>query len=441
MTSELDNYLNEIDAEDAYEQAGKASELEELIANLTPEEISELLKQRDPTRPTIPDQEIGILGGNRPTVSFSYTNYTMEYAMKFNTVAIVSYLFRALDEYDVPDEVPHVPVEDFIKDPTALDPPEHITDERLLGLYAQSKAKMTERVIIYNFLTSKFKFNPDVDVRSAYKSNYKNPNRRRPNTESAKMALQVRDSIPADYEITPRDVDEKLDWTPETPEEKAVANNIPPVELFHRYTNYRNTHHDTFTQLTDDIYGARPDEDFAITVYKIHDTKEEAHEFKQKYADTVIADIINCDVNRWVLLGEYQKNRERIDFLNEHTEILRAMLDKREEDAKVANPIMQKKVRIKKQKNTEEFGPDDDAVKNYFKNNNSAQKYGAIHMGDDSGKLKEKEEECPRDMVEVEVHDYRDGGVKGKVRKIYNKVETTKNPMRAGQRRPLPKHR
>ena len=439
MNNELNDYLNEVDVEDAstqleqLEKEGKIPELEEFIANAPPELVAKILKARDPTRPTLPDQELGISKGNRPTVSFSYTNYTMEYAMKFNVVALVSYLFRALDEYEVPAEVPHVSVEEFIADPTKLDPPEHINDERLIELYRQSKEKMAERIVIHNFLISKFRFNPDVDIRSSYKSNIKNTNRRRPKTKSAKMALTMRDTRPADYEIAPRDADEKLDWTPETPEETAVANNIPPVELFHRYTNYRNTHHDMFTQLTDDIYGSRPDEDFAISIYKVHESAEDAQEFKQKYADSVIADIINCDVNRWVLLGEYQKNRERIDFINEHTEILRAMLEKREEDAKVANPIMQKKVKLKKQKNIEEHGIDDEEVKNYFKNNNSAQKYGAVHMGDD--------DECPKDMVEVEVHDYRDGGVKGKVRKIYNKVESTKNPMRAGQRRPQLKRR
>ena len=83
----------------------------------------------------------------------------------------------------------------------------------------------------------------------------------------------------------------------------------------------------------------------------------------------VIAPITNIQLNKWALLGSYRENRERVDFYNQHTEVLKEMVDQRERDSHIASDIMKKRIKMKKAANVEEAGPDDKEFIRYLKKN------------------------------------------------------------------------
>jgi len=220
---------------------------------------------------------------------------------------------------------------------------------------------------------------------------------------------------------------EDLDHKPDGPVEKAVFNHIPSFDYFAKFNRFMEEHHEILQQCTYDLHGSRPDVDFSLCVYDVHKTKTEADAFKKKNADHVIAGITNIDKNRWVLMGSYLQNRERVDFINDKTAILKSMMDKRKEDEPTMRDILKKKVKNAKKKNIAEAGPDDKEFVDYIKKNKpDIAKLGGEHITADKPEKDEFTEEvgdCPEDLVEVNVFDLRDGGKSMKVRKIYNPVE------------------
>ena len=390
----------------------KEKELKEWAENASNEEITEALRAMKKHGPSINEND------EKKTVSFSYTNYTMEFAKHYTLTSMIAYLFRALREYKTPEEVKPCDISKYMVDPSIADPPENIKDERLLKLYGENKNIMDEKVIIYKFLYEMFNFNPDLHVRSSFTPNKKDSERKLPNTKSAKLAVEKGNTIKKeqkkDYDVSPSD----LNYSPTGDIEIDCFNNIPPADFFNKYTNFVEDHHEKFLKITQDIHGTRHDIDFAIKIYDKH-SKVEADKFRKKYRRDFDAAVSNVDIGRWALLGPYRENKARVDFYNEHTEVLKQMLDKRKKDEKLATDIMKKKIKIKKKKNIEEYGEDDDDVKEYFKNN----KPNIAHMGGEHVTIDEDNEECPDDAVEVTVYNIEDGGSKMTSHKIFNPME------------------
>lgn len=421
LNSLMDNYMNEIN-----DEKQKKKKFEEWVKNASPEDLNKVFKSINPYGVVLPDKECNIKNSdNVPNLSISYTNYTLEFAQSYATTSLIAFLYRMLYEYKVPEEVPAFDIENYIKDPSIADPPSHITDERLLKMYEQNKKDMDERIVIWKFLNSQFEYDPDLHVRSSYKSNKNDPERRLPNTDAIRKALIRRNTIRKepvqDYEAKVDD----LNYDPKNDVEKRCFNHVPSVDFFLKQARYRDEHHEQFLQLVQDLYGLRPDMDFSICVYDKHKNKEDAEKFKRKHQKSVIASIINIDQNRWALLGPYQQNRARIDFYNEHTEALKQMIDKRAQDEPVATDIMKKKIKIKKKKNREDAGDDDEIVKQYFKDNKPDIAFmGGEHVTDfvTEGE-KTVDDVCPDDAVEVNMFNVSNGGMDMSVHKIYNPVE------------------
>jgi L-fucose isomerase-like protein len=80
--------------------------------------------------------------------------------------------------------------------------------------------------------------------------------------------------------------------------------------------------------------------DLAINIYDIHKNKEEAEKFKQDNINKICTALTNVQSNRWVLMGPYTKNMQRVDFHNKHNEILKSMLDKQAEDEALREDIV-----------------------------------------------------------------------------------------------------
>jgi hypothetical protein len=439
MAEQLTKLLSE------FHEEGKVtdSQLEKLVRSIPDSELPNVIKDVSPYRLTIP-------GADKQTVSFSYTNMREEHMRDFMATSFIAYVYRMLKEYELPEEVPPVDLDEWKRDPTKADPPKTIKDPRLLALYAKNKEMMPVRYQISKFLDSLFKFDPDRHAVTHFRGNKGDSSRELFRTPELKAAVTagntVRKVVPKSHAPTVSDIDSK-GRDPVTPIELTTTTVIPSSDMFARFDRYREEHREELLAMTHNLYGTRPDMDIAVNVYAIHNSPEEAKLFRHKHMDNVIAPITNIQMNRWALLGAYRENRERVDFLSRQTEVLKAMIDAREQQSHVATDIMKKRAKNKKKESVKEMGPDHPEFTRWAKDNRpSVEGMGGEYLGTfpeekrtrPEGKAEEKSEDeakmskrvvrdgvgdCPDDHVEVSVYDVRDGGSDVKVSTIYNPVE------------------
>lgn len=432
----ISDKLSELIQEDENNAADEEEQLKKLISDhygknfddLSYEEVMEVYKELNPYGPVLGDEQ-----ENKKTCSFSYTNYRMDFARQYNMTGLIGFLFRMVMEHKVPEGIPTVDLDEYQENPSIANAPENIKDEKTLKMYQEFHDTMEERVFIHNFLKKWFKYNPDEHVRSSYRSNKEDPSRRKINTENAKLATNKKNSIKKvskkDYEAKA----EELDYTPNE-DEKHMLENTPPHDTHVRLQRYMNEHHEVIQQCVKDIYDNSPDLDIAINIYGEFPSQAEADKFKQENMSQVIAGVHNVNSNRWALLGPYQENRERVDFYNKHTEVLKAMLDRRAEDEPTAVDIMKKHIKKKKKQNIKEAGPDSKVFKKWIKQN----KPDIDKMGGEHVNVSDNEDECGDDEVEVNVFTLNDGGRDMKIHKIYNKAEKPPEEKKETKRRLTP---
>lgn len=404
VNEQVNELLNEFNAED--------TSTEEWISKLGPEKVNELVKKLSPYKPLLLDEK------EDEQMSFSYTNMTMENAKRIAMVSLVAFTFRMIKEYKMPEEVPSVEPDEFIANPNILDTPNGITDKRLLEKYAEARASMQERVTIWKFFKNIFDFDPDKQVASALQTNTARdppPKTKATHTALSSKKNSIRNVQKKDYEYS---VDELKERELNSVEEGAYGT-IPSVDTFAKWDRYLEENYEQVLDVAKNAYGCQLDIDFMVNIYDKHLTKDDANKFKDRNMDNVIAPITLIRRNHWTILGPYRENRERVDFLNRRTEILREMLDQREKDSHTATDIMQKRIKNKKKENDAEAGPDDKAFRRYIKQNKSQ----VANMGGIYGGEEDEEDDCPKDAVEVNVFTLQDGGREMKVHKIYNPAE------------------
>jgi hypothetical protein len=408
--NKMEDFTNQLDTFVTKNKSTK-EEFEKWIGGLDDKQLLDALKDANPygiSHPNKPHDD-----PNRDVLCFSYTNYRLAFAKQYAVTGMVGYLFRRLMEYKVADEVKHVDIEEYMADPSIADTPAIITDDRLLKLHQANRDMMVDRVAVFKFLKSVFKYDPDVHVRSSYKANKANDERRRP--EPLKTDVVVGNTIRKRDTTDPAD----QDYVPEAGDEAAMLTNVPPADLFYGLNRYMSEHHELMQKCVYDVYGSKPDVDLAVIPYKVMKDSE-VNDFKNRYMDQVIAPITSIDLGRWGLLGPYAQNRERVDFINRKTEVLKEMLDKREQDSKLGADVMAKRVKRKRDANVVESGPTHPKFKQWLKANKpKVAQMGADYLGDDE----DDDDSCPIDKVEIPVYSLGDGGQELEVHKIYNPVE------------------
>jgi hypothetical protein len=67
----------------------------------------------------------------------------------------------------------------------------------------------------------------------------------------------------------------------------------------------------------------------------------------------------------WTPLGDFRENREKIEFYNKNTGVLKKILDRHLDDKKIGTELMKNRVKMSKAKNIQEDGPDRKGLKDY----------------------------------------------------------------------------
>lgn len=401
LSKQLTDILNELDAEK--------------IAAMSDSEVLELRKKLNPYGRTIE--------GSNKYLTYSYTDLQFEYTKKLITTTMIGFLNRMCDEWRVPDGIPIVPVYDYVKNPALLDEFEKTLQEpeELRSQIDENKRNMEKRVIIKEFLEDMFQYNPDMHVRSAYKPNPSDDERKILDTPAAQLAIHTlmknsefktkwdRCAAVADSTSSGSTTDLTTSSTASSEDVKYINSHIkemiPPVDLFHRFQYYYDSNYEELKSVTNDLYCDKPCFETAINPYAWHDTEEDAEKFITKHRDEVITTIYKAHSGKWNIFSPYKKVRESMKYFNKNTEVLEEIAKQIESDSKIGAELMRKRIKIKKQKNIAESGPDDAAFIKWKEQNSTLKQMGAETF-------KPEEYDCPSDALEVPVFRISNGGTK-----------------------------
>ena len=155
-----------------------------------------------------------------------------------------------------------------------------------------------------------------------------------------------------------------------------------------------------------DLYCDKPDLESAINPYAWHDTEDDADKFIDKHQNEVITSIYKARSGAWNIFAPYKQVRESMRYFNKKTMVLEEIAKQIERDAKLGADLMKKRIKVKKQKNINEDGPDDPAFLKWKEGNTTLQDMGAELNKQDN----DVPNECPDNAITVPVFRMSQGG-------------------------------
>ena len=151
----------------------------------------------------------------------------------------------------------------------------------------------------------------------------------------------------------------------------------PPADVFHHIGRYINNHYEQLREATTVLYAEKPDIEFAVMYYGTFKDEKSAIDHKHKNESLFVSTVYTIENGGWTLMGPFKKNRERIDFYNKNTEVLKRMFEQHEQDGKVVEDMLKRRVRKAKADNIVAAGPDDPGLSKYKEALGTVEKYGA----------------------------------------------------------------
>lgn len=387
----------------------------EKIADLTPEQVDELLKESNPYGMTLNVAESYGL--------FSITNLREKYITRFTTTAMIGYLFRLMEEYkmELTDE--------------QLDQKKVLPAEEWHKLVAEAEANHAkEKEIVRRFLCRNFRYDPNKHAVAAYKENMDDPERYKRfdafkrNMENGRNEQAVKEDLatnPTKYEADLKDkilftneaLNDIIDTTQKvlnvlgdessfepvanilrakkqelvaqkehlTPTVRALADPdvthayaiVPPADCFHNFNRYRASHYEQLREVVDVLYVEKPDLDFMIQFMGSRSTLEEAKKFQAENENSINTAIDIVESGQWTFLGPFKQNRERAEFYNKHTEVLKKIHEQHISDEKMGERMMKERVKREKTRNIRADGLDADGLALYKETTNTIDTLGA----------------------------------------------------------------
>jgi hypothetical protein len=161
------------------------------------------------------------------------------------------------------------------------------------------------------------------------------------------------------------------------PTTRGVLEHIPPQDTFHRWEFYNDVNYEELRLATEAIYPEKSLLEMALIVYDYNEgTESEVKASYDEYCNThqnnVVSDIKSMTLGNWTYLASFKKNREKINYYNQKTEILKRIMDRNAQDKILGQDLMKKRVHNLKAKNIQEAGPNDPGLDNYISSNGPA---------------------------------------------------------------------
>lgn len=252
-----------------------------------------------------------IVGLTGRQVVLTYTNMESEFLKYMMVISMTGFVYKMLSEFDQKEH------------------PQMDDTEMPAGWREYTK----------RFFDTMFEFNPEDHVRPIKDLNAKDQNiKKKSDIEQSKIGR------------------EKL---------KNLNIPMPPKDTCHRFMRYRDAHFEQLRDLTALLTGFDPVMEDAIQVLGTFEDEDKSKEFREKHRDDFTTPIIDVKEGAWAFTGPWQENTDKQDFYNQHTEFLRAVTDRLEQDQKTGNELMKKRVTKQKKRDIEENGPDPKSLKDY----------------------------------------------------------------------------
>jgi hypothetical protein len=401
---QLKNILDELDIEK--------------LSQLSDEKVLEMRKKLNPYG--------RIIEGSDKFLTFSYTDLREKYQQRLITTAMIGFLNRMNAEWEVPDGIPVVHPYDYVKDKSLLAEPSTFTDIACQKDAEKNIKLMEKRIIVQEFLESLFQFDPDEHVRSAHRPQPKDKERKSIKTPAAKLAVQHLMKTDSDFKETmdkahalnnlkeKNGVAESSDGLIDIPidinpngVERFTTEMIPPVDTFGRFNRYFEVNYDKLREVTNDLYCEKPDLDRAICPHAWHDTRDDADKYINKHKDEMVAEVTVAHSGKWNFFAPFEKVRSSARYFNSQTIVLEEMLKQIEQDSKLGQDLMKKRVAKKKKKNVDETGPDDPGFAKWKAQNSTLKDMGAWTQKNENSMAPD---DCPDDSVAVDVFSFSKGG-------------------------------
>lgn len=177
---------------------------------------------------------------------------------------------------------------------------------------------------------------------------------------------------------------------------------IPPADVFYHFDRYFCNHYEQIREATSILYTYKSDIEFCIQYYDHFATLEEAQKHKDKIRDKVKSAVLTISNEKWTLLGPFKENRDRIDFYNKNTDLMKKIMEQGSSDQQLGEELMRTRIKNSKKKNIEEMGLDAEGLESYKKNINIIESLGAKPVL--SLEEKKEMEKAIREKEMAEVH-------------------------------------
>jgi hypothetical protein len=412
----------------------------EKLSQLSDEKVLELRKQLNPYG--------RIIEGSDKYLTFSYTDLSEKYQKRLITTSMIGFLNRMNAEWEVPDGIPVVHPYDYVKDKSLLADPSTFTDAACRTDSENNIKLMEKRIIVQEFLESLFQFDPDEHVRSVYRPVPKDLERKSIKTPAASRAVkhlmktdskfkEKMEKLKAleDLKEKTKEVEQKLgefnlgkqEIQPLNENEndrngvkRFTTEMIPPVDTFGRFDRYCEVNYDKLREVTNDLYCEKPDLDRAICPHSWHDSRDDADTYINKHKDEMITEVTVAHSGKWNFFAPFEKVRSSARYFNSQTIVLEEMLKQIEQDSKLGQDLMKKRVAKKKKKNIEESGPDDPGFAKWKAQNTTLKDMGAWTQKNENSMAPD---DCPEDSVAVDVFSFSKGGTSVKKSTFFTEAE------------------
>lgn len=373
-------------------------------------------------------------------VACSYHNLREAYLKRFLMTSIVGFVFKMLEEWEVPEKVRNI--EEIVG---------HGVSATLLP---QEFAKKIVRIFLQNI----FEFDPNVHTKSNQEKNRELKDVSTVGTDEKETAKKIEslrkmaekdtpvlvdpidperiplfllkhslpdvlpeheDAVRAIWELDPYNAVSAilrnprllqatvtavrspeifrryLSAVPPSDPTRAALYHLPPYDTFHRWTSYIEANYERFRTITDTLYPEKSDLDWAIGLWEYfegsdRDVDEKFSNFCKRNEDHMITSVHGVEFGAWTLLGDYKENLERIKFYNRRNGVLHRIMEQLEADQKLGEEMMRHRVKINKADNIAREGPDHPGLKKYRSVQDATNNKLERAISDDEMRLLEK---------------------------------------------------
>lgn len=352
--------------------------------------------------------------------NLSITNYRDKYHRNMTVTALIAYLHRLVEEYEPENRLEAMRLE--YRDLMTKFPENYKELHAEMELACKRMTNAT-KMILREFLARHFEYNPERHVRTAHTENKADVSRE---TKYKKIAEQVfvkerasateaklrsnpessftysRNTILAAYqascdnlEIVGQCLSSILDTEISLEDKQAILlrqysqlkqlvdriepiakplqkidtlialEKAPPIDLFYHFDRFFSNHYEELRDICNVVYNEKPDIEFECTFYASFDNENSAKIHRQQYESEFRKEVHTISNRGTTLMGPFKANRDKLDYYNKNTEILKAMSEGNETDAKLGKDIYEKRLKVEKAKNIREHGADAKGLKTY----------------------------------------------------------------------------